>query len=157
MLTHTQARELIDNSHAEWRRGNLDGLFAQYTDDMEYWCNAGDPSGGPVEIKGKAAFRETLAAVLRTTCCDSHILTFDYDGTRARTKAYYRLEHRGTGVVLEGNYRQVFYFKHGLISRLEEFHDAGRLTAFWQLASDGAEPKVAVWDAERPVKTEPLT
>jgi len=100
--------------------------------------------------------RETLAAVLRTTRCNSHILTFAYDGTCATVKAHYRLEHRETGVVLEGTYRQVVYFARGLISRLEEYHDAGRLTAFWQLTSDGATPKVAVWDAEHPAKAEPL-
>jgi ketosteroid isomerase-like protein len=152
MLTHTRARELIESSHEAWRRGDLEGLLGQYADDMAYWCNAGDPSGGPVEIKGKAAFRETLAAVLRTTLCDSHILSFDFDGTRARTKAHYRLERRGTAVVLEGTYRQVISYKGGLISRLEEYHDAGRLTAFWQLTSGDAKPKAAVWDAESPVR-----
>lgn len=157
MPTHTQARELIENLHAEWRLGNLDGLLAQYTHDMVHWCNAGGLSGGPIEIFGQASFRETLAAVLRTTRCNSHVLTFAYDGTRATVKAHYRLEHRQTGVVLEGTYRQVVYFARGLISRLEEYHDAGRLTAFWQLAAEGAAPKVAVWDAEHPAKAEPLT
>ncbi|WP_295556953.1 nuclear transport factor 2 family protein [uncultured Hyphomicrobium sp.] len=150
MLTRTRARELIEGSHEAWRRGDLEWLLAQYADDMEYWCNAGDPSGGPVEIKGKAAFGETLAAVLRTTHCISHILSFDFDGVRGRTKAHYRLERRGTPVVLEGKYRQVISYKAGLISRLEEYHDAGRLTAFWQLTSGDAQPKLAVWDAERP-------
>lgn len=156
MLTHSQARELIENSHEAWRRGNLEDLLSQYADDMEYWCNAGDPCGGPVELRGKPAFHASLAAVLRTTRCDSHILTFDYDGERARTKAHYRLEHLGTAVVLEGTYRQFIYYKRGLIWRLEEFHDAGRLTAFWQLTSGGAEPKAAVWDAEGSFTTGPV-
>ncbi len=155
MLTDAQASALIEKSHEQWRRGNLEGLLSQYTDDMEYWCNAGDPGGGPVELKGKAAFGESLAAVLRSTCCDSHILTFAYDGEVARTTAFYRLERIGTAVVLDGTYRQIVYFKRGLISRLEEYHDAGRLTAFWLLTSDGAEPKAAVWDTETTASTRP--
>jgi ketosteroid isomerase-like protein len=156
MLTSIKARELIENSHEAWRRGDLDGLLAQYTDDLAYWCNAGNPAGGPVEIFGRDAFRETLAAVLRTALCNSHVLTFDFDGALGRTKAHYRLEHRDVAAVLEGTYRQVIHYRGGLISRLEEFHDAGRLTAFWKLATVGTEPRVAIWDANGPKASEPL-
>jgi ketosteroid isomerase-like protein len=156
MLTYAQARELIENSHEHWRRGDLDGLLTQYTDDMEYWCNAGDPSGGPVEIKGKDAFRDSLAPVLRTTRCSARVLAFDFDGSVGRTQARYRMERLGTAVVLEGTYRQIIHYRDGLISRLEEYHDAGRLNAFWQLTAGGAEPKVAVWDAEGSIEDEPL-
>lgn len=154
MLTDTQARELIETSHQEWRRGNLEGLLAQYTDDMEFWCNAGDPSGKPVELRGKAAFGESLAAVLRSTHCTAHVLTFDYDGTCARVHARYRMERIGSAAVIEGTYRQVIHYRDGLISRLEEYHDAGRLNAFWQLTSGGAEPTVPLWDADVPVPTD---
>jgi ketosteroid isomerase-like protein len=148
MLDHDKARAIVEKSHHEWRRANLDGLFEQYNDDMEYWCNAGDPSGGPIEIKGKAAFRETLAAVIRTTKCSSRIVTFDYSDARARTLAEYHMQHLATGIVLKGTYRQLITFQRGRIQRLEEYHDAGRLTAFWELTADGASPKTAVWDAE---------
>ncbi len=148
MLTYDQAFALVETSHHEWRRANLDGLFNQYNDHMEFWCNVGGPDGEPVEIKGKAAFRETLAAVIRTTRCWSGISTFDYDGTRARTLADYRLQHIASAVSLKGTYRQVVYFERGKIQRLEEYHDAGRLNAFWKLTAEGAAPKTAVWDAE---------
>jgi ketosteroid isomerase-like protein len=148
MLTHDQALTLIETSHHEWRRANLDGLFAQYSDDMEFWCNVGDPSGGPVEMKGKEAFRETLAAVLRTTRCWSNILTFDYDENRARILAEYRMEHIASAVSLKGTYRQLVFYKGQKIKRLEEYHDAGRLNAFWKLTAEGAVPKTVVWDAE---------
>lgn len=147
MLTYDRAQELIEASHENWRQGNLNGLLDQYTGDMEYWCNAGDPAGGPIEFKGKPAFQDSLAAILRTTRCTSRILTFDFDGTRAKINAWYRLERTGTAIVLEGTYRQIVSYDRGLISRLEEFHDAGRLTAFWQLSSGGA-AKAAVWDAD---------
>jgi ketosteroid isomerase-like protein len=148
MLDHDKALAVIERSHHEWRRANLDGMFAQYNDDMEFWCNAGDPAGGPIEIKGKAAFRETLAAVLRTTRCTSRIITFEYLEGRARTLAEYRMQHIASGIVLKGTYRQIVSFERGRIQRLEEFHDAGRLHAFWQLTADGASPNTAVWDAE---------
>jgi ketosteroid isomerase-like protein len=138
MLTYDQALTLIENSHHEWRRANLDGLFAQYSDDMEFWCNVGDPSGGPIEMKGKQAFRETLAS----------ILTFDYDEGRARILAEYRMEHIASAVSLKGTYRQIVFYKGQKIQRLEEYHDAGRLNAFWKLTAEGAVPKTAVWDAE---------
>jgi len=147
MLTLAEARALIENCHEAWRRGDLDALLAQYTDDMEYWCNAGNPAGGPVELTGKAPFRDSLAAVLRTTRCEAHFLSFEYADGLGRTLSSYRLERIGTAVVLEGTYRQVIHYRHGLISRLEEYHDSGRLTAFWLLTSGGAAPTTVVWDA----------
>jgi ketosteroid isomerase-like protein len=148
MLTYEQALALVETSHHEWCRGNLDGMFAQYSDDMEFWCNAGDPSGGPVEMKGKEAFRESLAAVLRTTRCWSNMLSFDYDEGRARILAEYRMEHIASAVTLRGTYRQIVFYKSRKIRRLEEYHDAGRLNAFWKLTAKGAVPRTAVWDAE---------
>lgn len=149
MLTECQALTVIERSHQEWCRANLDGLCDQYNDDMVFWCNCGDPSGGPIEIRGKAKFRETLSAILRTTRCTSRIVTFDYGEGRARILAEYRMQHMASGITLNGTYRQLVSFDRGKIQRLEEYHDAGRLTAFWKLAADGRRPKIAIWDAEK--------
>jgi ketosteroid isomerase-like protein len=155
MLTYFQARALVERSHFCWCRRDLDGLLEQYTDDMEFWCNAGALDGGPVELRGKAIFRASLEGVLVTTVCRSHIQSFRYDDGKAFTSAFYRLQHRETRFVLAGSYRQIFSFRDGLIARLEEFHDGGRLTAFWRLVASGAEPSVVVWDAQKASESEP--
>lgn len=123
-------------------------MFRSYNLNMEFWCNAGDPAGGPIEIKGQTAFRETLEAVIRTTRCWSSISTFHHDGHRARILADYRMQHRTSGLSLTGTYRQLVFYEGGKIQRLEEYHDAGRLEAFWALAGQGLTAKSAVWDAE---------
>jgi ketosteroid isomerase-like protein len=138
MPTEEEALAAIEASHHEWRCANLAGLLAQYTDDMVFWCNAGYPSGGPIEIKGKAAFRESLAAILRTTRCTSRIVNFNYSEGRARVLAEHRMHHIASGISLSGTYRQLISFKRGKIQRLEEYHDAARLAAFWKLTAEGA-------------------
>jgi hypothetical protein len=65
------------------------------------------------------------------------------------------MQHIASGVVLNGTYRQIVSFHRGKIQRLEEYHDAGRLNAFWALTAAGASPNVALWDAEGKDKPDP--
>jgi ketosteroid isomerase-like protein len=148
MPTDDQARAILEKAHHEWSLGNLDGMLAQFTDDMKFWCNAGDPAGGPIEFQGKAAFRQSLEAVLRTTRSRSQLLSFTFDGEVARANVSIRMESLINGVVLIATYREIVRYEALSISRIEEYHDAARLTAFWKLHAEGATPTQAVWDVE---------
>lgn len=148
MPTDDQARTLIEQAHAAWSRGDLDAMVAQFTDDMQFWCNAGDPSGGPIEFMGKLAFRQSLEAVLRTTRSKSQVVSFRFDDTVAHVRASIRLESLISGAKLVTAYRQLVRYRGLLISRIEEYHDAGRLNAFWKLHAEGAQGKSALWDVD---------
>lgn len=148
MPTDEQARALIESAHFEWSRGNLDGMLAQFSDDMEFWCNAGNPSGGSIEFKDKNKFRQSLEAVLRTTKSKSRLVSFRFDGEIAHVRASIRMESLVCGAKHVAQYRQIVRYKALRISRIEEYRDAGLLNAFWKLHADGAQAGLAVWDVE---------
>lgn len=148
MLTDEQARALIESAHSAWSRGDLDAMLALFCDDMEFWCNAGDPSGGPIEFKGKKDFGLSLEPILRTTNAKSRVVSFRFDGEVAHVRASIRIESLISGAKIVAEYRQLVRFKGHQIVRMEEFHDAGLLTAFWKLHADGAQAGLAVWDVE---------
>jgi hypothetical protein len=123
-------------------------MMAQFSDDMEFWCNAGDPSGGPIEFKGKNDLRQSLEAVLRTTKSKSRIVSFRFDGEVAHVRASIRMESLVCGAKHVAQYRQIVRYKRLRISRIEEYHDAGLLNAFWKLHAEGAQAGLAVWDVD---------
>jgi hypothetical protein len=45
-----------------------------------YGILAGDLAGGPIELKGKDALRQSLDAVLRTNVSRSQLLSLQYEG-----------------------------------------------------------------------------
>lgn len=137
MLSETDARSILESAHSEWNRRNIEGVLARYTDDLTFWCNAGDTNGGPVSIIGKDALRDALASMLEATNCKSHILSFSFNGEIARSTAHHRVQHLTSGFVLTGKFRQVVRYRGKQICRLEEYHDAGRFTAFWNVVAQG--------------------
>jgi len=154
MPTDEQARALIQKAHDAWSCGDLDGMLDQFTDEMEFWCNAGDPAGGPIEFRGKIALRQSLEAVLRTTSSKSKLLSFAFDGEVARASVSIRMESLLSGVVLDASYREIVRYRGLRISRIEEYHDAARLTTFWRLHAEGAKPAQAIWDVEPSLEPE---
>ena len=50
---------------------------------------------------------------------------------RATIECYVR--HRTTRHVLVGSYRQLVTYRGDKVERLEEFHDAAKMIAFWQM------------------------
>lgn len=148
MPTDEQARALIEKAHEASNRGDLDAMLAQFTADMQFWCNAGNPSGGSIEFTDKHAFRRSLEAMLRTTISRSKIVSFRFDDEIAHVRVRIHIKSLIVGAELEATYRQLVRYKGLLISRIEEYHDAARLNAFWKLHAEGAEAKLAVWDVD---------
>ncbi|MDQ8700439.1 hypothetical protein [Hyphomicrobium sp. LHD-15] len=146
MLTDEEAHALIANAHREWSNGNLDGMLDQFADSIEFWCNAGNLDGGPIEFKGKGAFRQSLEAVLRTTRSQSQLISFRFDGKLAHARASIQMQSLTSGATLEASYRQIISYGRTRISRIEEYHDAARLNAFWKLHAEGAAANMALWN-----------
>ena len=132
-LNEFSAREILDAAHAAWSEGNVEGVLAQYVDDLIYWCNTGAPNGTALTIVGKAelrAFLQTIAEVAESVSVSDY---FRYRDGLGRAKIDCYIRHKKSGLMLCGSYRQVVTFRDQKISRLEEYHDAARMAAFWRL------------------------
>jgi ketosteroid isomerase-like protein len=130
-----RARSLLDASHGAWCNGDIDRLLSYYADDCLYWCNAGAIDGSPFTLVGKPAFRDFLRNVSSVAESRSVIDLFQFDGKIARAQIDTYVRHRRTGHVLAGSYRQVVTYRGNEIWRIEEYHDAARMAAFWRLVA----------------------
>jgi ketosteroid isomerase-like protein len=137
MPDEAAAKSILESAHAAWSKGNIEGVLNCYVDDLTFWCNTGGPDGAPLTIEGKQAFR---AFLLRMQSAEGHsVVEFFrfWDGVgRAQIRGVIR--HKLTGHKLAGSFRQVVYYRDNKIARLEEFHDAARMAAFWQLVAGEA-------------------
>jgi ketosteroid isomerase-like protein len=129
------AREVVDSAHNAWSRGDIELLLSNYVDDLTYWCNAGSLDGVPYIVEGKPAYRTFLRSIasVAESASATEQFTFEDGIARVRVEAYIR--HRRTGHTLSGSYRQIFHFRGRKILRLEEFHDAAKMAAFWRMVT----------------------
>ncbi|MBN8911506.1 MAG: hypothetical protein J0H65_05480 [Rhizobiales bacterium] len=134
-LDEHRARSVLETAHGAWCDRDVERLLDQYVEDCTYWCNAGVVDGEPFTLTGKQAFRPFLHSILLVADSRSVIELFQFkDGiARAQISAYVR--HRRTGHVLAGLYRQVVTYRGNRIWRIEEYHDAAKMNAFWRLVA----------------------
>ena len=133
-----KARIILDMSHAAWSRGDIEGVLRNYVDDLTYYCNTGGPDGGPLSVVGKQALRNMLQPIVEVAESVSVSEYFRYsDGVgRAMIECYIR--HKTTHHTLVGSYRQLVTYRDDKIERMEEFHDAAKMIAFWKMISGDA-------------------
>jgi ketosteroid isomerase-like protein len=137
-MNEHRARMILNVMHAAWSRGDIEGVLAHYVDDLTYFCNTGAPDGGPLLISGKQALRRMLQSIVGVAESVSVPEYFRFaEGTgRATIECY--LRHKTTGHTLIGSYRQLITYRGDRIERLEEFHDAAKMMAFWQMITADA-------------------
>src|SRR5688572_24711058 len=134
-LDEPRARMILDQTHAAWSRGDVEGLLRNVVDDISYVCNTGGPDGGPLSITGKQAYGEMLqmiAAVAESVSVAEYFRFQDGVG-RAKVECYIR--HKTTRHALVGSYRQLITYRGDRIARVEEFHDAAKMMAFWRMVT----------------------
>lgn len=129
------ARTTLNATHAAWSKGDIDGVLAHYVDDLVYWCNTCGRDGSPLTIVGKADFRAFLEPIARIAESMSVPELFRFEDGVARAQVECYIKHRQTGLSLSGSYRQLAMFRGSQICRLEEFHDAAKMAAFWRLVA----------------------
>lgn len=134
-LTEEMARLIVEGAHRAWTQKDLDSMLSWYVDDLTYLCNVGGRDGGPLFLTGKEELRDFLLPVTEVADATSTLLEFRFQDGVGRARIDSELRHRKTGVVLKGTYRQVLTFANDKIAKLEEFHDAARMRAFWNLVS----------------------
>jgi ketosteroid isomerase-like protein len=138
ILTAHDAREILDATHAAWSKGDVKAMSAWFVDDMTYWSNTGAQDGSPLVIHGKvahAAMLQTFANVAESVSVTEHF-QFSHGIGRAQVEAYIR--HKQTGLVLSGTFRQIVTYRGDKILRLDEYHDAAKMAAFWRLVTSEA-------------------
>lgn len=136
-MDRLQAETIVNACHLAWSSRDIDRMLSFYSPTIIYTCN-GEPKGPdakPVRYIGRAAMRGFLEPLLDIAESVSVVEAFQFDGVKARVNVATYLRHYRTGIVLSGQFRQVVHFENGLVSQLEEFHDAAKLATFWKLVS----------------------
>jgi ketosteroid isomerase-like protein len=128
-----RAEAIVNACHDAWSTRDLDRMFRHFHPEIVYTCNVETPGASPVRYIGKDAMRSFLAPALEVLESVSVVEGFQYNGQNARTTIACYLKHFRTGIVLSGQYRQVYRFRDELIDQLEEFHDAAKMATFWRL------------------------
>jgi ketosteroid isomerase-like protein len=143
-LDEHRARMILDLSHAAWSRGDVEGVLSNYVDDLTWFCNTGGADGGPLMVSGKQALRDMLQPIVDVAESVSVSEYFRYvDGVgRAKIECYIR--HKTTRHMMVGSYRQLVTYRGDKIERMEEFHDAAKMVAFWKMISGEAAIKKAL-------------
>jgi ketosteroid isomerase-like protein len=129
---------ILDQTHAAWSRGDVDGLLRNYVDDVTYFCNTGGPDGGPLTISGKQAYAEMLKMIADVAESVSVPEYFRFQDGIGRAKVECYIRHKVTRHTLVGSYRQLITYRGDRIERMEEFHDAAKMIAFWRMVTGEA-------------------
>jgi len=137
-LDEHRARMILEATHAAWSRGDVEGVVGNFTDDLTYFCNTGGPDGGPLTIVGQSAYREFLDKIVEVAESVSVPEYFRFQDGIGRAKVECYIRHNTTRHALVGSYRQLITYRGNRIVRMEEFHDAAKMIAFWRMISSEA-------------------
>ena len=127
------AGAIVGAFHAACSKGNVDGALTWCHDDVTHYLNAGIPDAGPVSLFGKAELRSFFTRAVHL--CESKTVptTFTFREGIGRAQIEANVMHRKTRNVLSGTFRQFVTFKGFKIAALEDYHDAAKLKAFWDM------------------------
>ncbi len=133
VLNYDTAKAIVEEAHRAWSAGDIDAVLRTYAHDIWFQRNAADSSSAPLVIQGRPAMETFLKSVASKAPGMATIESFQFHSGIGRSRVSYFLQDRETGQSLSGTYRQIVMFRGMLISRLEQFHDAARLAAFFRL------------------------
>jgi ketosteroid isomerase-like protein len=133
-LNYDTAKAIVEAAHAAWNAGSVEGMLEKYVDDMVYATNTG-PDGSLLTIRGKEDFRARFEPVMKIVDATTSMQSFRFDGDAARIRFNTCVRHRQTGQEMTGSFRQLVQFRGFKICRLEDFHDAAKMAAFWRLVA----------------------
>lgn len=126
------ANAIITAAHSSWNAGCIDDVLDKYVEDLIYVSNTG-PDGTSFTIHGKQAFREKFVPAMSVVDSKTTITAFRFEDGIARVRLSAFVRHRQTGHELTGTFRQMFHFRGFQICKLEDYHDAAKITAFWRM------------------------
>ncbi len=125
-----EERAVFRLAHLRWNDGDLDGFMDCLADDIVYMVNvAGVPYAA--DAVGKDEVRARLQLLLDTFVVNAFVierLVHEADSSRSTVLGYYK--HKKTGERLDIRPRFRGWVKDGLLTRIEEQHDAAYIEAF---------------------------
>ncbi len=132
ILEPEAALAVLEAAHEAWNSGDVEKMLDAYVDDLTYVSNTG-LNGQPLVINGKAGFRARFAPIMAIVEAKTFIEDFRFSEITARIRFRTYVRHRETGLEMTGTYREVCTFRGQKICSIEDFHDAAKMAAFWQL------------------------
>lgn len=134
-MRRDQAKDILEDAHTLWAKGDLEGVLAHYVDDCIYRSSTGGLEGVPLRVEGKAAYRAYLRPIMDANETVSSVIDFSYSTGLARARIAIFIRHRETGHKITTTYRQIVTFRENQISSIDEYHDVARLSTFWRMAN----------------------
>ena len=130
-------RRLMLDCLAAWTNGDLEGALSFMAEDVAHILNI-DGAVVPfaASVEGKPALRKKLQLLLDTFELGD-LVNESLRGEGCKATGHYKFIyiHRASGERLSGSFRFVIEQRNGLISRMEEYHDAAYVEAFVRLVS----------------------
>jgi len=128
--TSPAERSVVVLAHERWAKGDLDGFIDLLADDVVYDVNV---EGVPyaASANGRGVVRGRLQLLLDTFEVQAFVIehmVHEETCTRSRVLGFYK--HRKTGERLDIKVSFIAHVENGLISRLQEIHDAAYVEAF---------------------------
>ena len=125
-------RAAFEQAHSRWAVGDLEGFLDLFTEDVLYNVNV-DGLAVPYASSalGKEDVRQRLQLLMLTFTVDKFVPESIVDAAdHCRSVVIGHYTHRKTGEVLKVRVRFRVWFRDGLISRMDEHHDAAYVEAF---------------------------
>jgi ketosteroid isomerase-like protein len=131
-MSLAEQRSAFVRAHHTWEAGDFDGFLSLLADDIVYIVNV-DGLQVPYAMSavGKTDVQDRLQLLLDTfvvTKFAIEMLVHEADHSRSLVHGVYR--HRQTGEILDIRLRFRAWVENGLLTRMEEIHDARFIEAF---------------------------
>jgi ketosteroid isomerase-like protein len=136
-------RIVLEALYASWAARDLDGVLSCCSDDILFTMHVPPeiiPFAG--ETRGKAAIVPRLQMILdEFDFLEYRPVYISDEGEVFHSLVRYHFRHKKTGYEIEGTMRHVWCVDGDQITRLEEFHDAPRVSSFFELLAQAESGK----------------
>jgi len=125
-------RSGFHKAHLAWADGDLERFLSYFHEDIIHTVNV-DGLAVPYASSGvgKEDVRQRMELLLNIFVVDAFVvenIVHNEETSRSNVLGYYK--HKKTGERLDVKFRFVGWMNDGLITRLEEYHDAAYVEAF---------------------------
>lgn len=125
-------RSAFRQAHLAWGANDFEGFMALIADDIVYTVNVdGQQVPYAASATGKEEVRQRLQLLLDTFVVNAFVvekIVHEREFSRSTVLGYYK--HRSTGERLDIKLRFRGWVRDGLLTRIEEHHDAAYIEAF---------------------------
>jgi ketosteroid isomerase-like protein len=135
ILEEYSTQRVFERTTTAWANGDRERTLSSMSEDVVRRVNVdGDRVPFAASVTGKPAMRERLDMMLDMFEFGSYVTeSLTISGRLARARIKIIFIHRRTGERLNTSFRMLVTVRSGLITEVQEFHDALYLEAFTRL------------------------